>query len=61
MRVLLRYDAEGHKVWSDSIPASPGSSRISGYLVIGASGPNDRDRRAEYQRRHVEKMRAKKA
>jgi hypothetical protein len=37
MRTVLRYE-NGRAIWSDNIPASTGSSRLGGQLVVGGPG-----------------------
>lgn len=56
MRTILRYE-DGRPVWSENVPASPGFIAIRGQLVTGESGPNDRQRQRDYQRKHLAKMR----
>ena len=36
MRTVLRY-IDGRAIWSENVPASPGSSKIGGSLVTGKS------------------------
>jgi hypothetical protein len=43
MRTVLRYE-NGRTIWSESTPASTGSSRLGGELVIGAPGPWEQNR-----------------
>jgi hypothetical protein len=38
MRTILRYE-DGRPVWSDNVPSSVISRRISGSLVQGGPGP----------------------
>jgi hypothetical protein len=51
----------GHRPedWTESIPASTGSSRLGGELVVGAPGSVERGRVAE--REHKAKIAARKA
>lgn len=43
MRTVLRYE-NGRTIWSDSVPASTGSSRLGGELVQGDHGPVEQGR-----------------
>lgn len=36
MRRVLGY-IDGRAIWSENVPASPGSSKIGGQLVVGVS------------------------
>jgi hypothetical protein len=57
MRTILGY-VDGRAIWSDNVPASPGSMPIRGSLVQGGPGRYDRERTAKYQRKHVAKLKA---
>lgn len=57
MKTILRYE-NGRAIWSDNVPAHPGSMPIRGSLVVGESEVT-RDRAAVA--RHREKERAQKA
>ena len=46
--------------WEYGPPASPGSSKIGGQLVVGGSGANDRDKRNEQVARYKAKVKAAK-
>ena len=39
MRVVIGYTDTGSKIWSESVPSSVISRRISGSLVQGGPGP----------------------
>lgn len=44
MKRVLGYDADGHTIWSENVPASPTfSGRHRGELVRGDPGPRDRE------------------
>ena len=59
MRRVIGY-MDGRAIWSANVPASPGSSKIGGQLVVGASGPNDSSRHRDEQRRHKAKVNGQK-
>lgn len=51
-RVIVGYD-QGRAIYRDEGPAYARVPGHRGELVIGGRGSNDRDRQAEYQRRHT--------
>ena len=59
MRRVLGYE-NGRPIWSENEPAHVPSHSLSGSLVVGGPGPYDRQRQADYQRKHVAKVAAER-
>lgn len=57
MRRVIGYK-NGRPVWSENVPANPGSSKLGGSLVVAESQAT---RERAVKARHREKMRAEKA
>lgn len=49
MRKIVGYAADGSTRWSDNTPASTGSSRLGGEIVVGQSGMNSPERTEAYR------------
>lgn len=51
MRKVVGYDAEGHKIWSENVPAeAPLPARPRGELVVGGSGPSADEQKAQQKK-----------
>lgn len=55
MRRVTGYE-NGRAIWSENVPANPGSMPIRGALVVGGPGPRDPARHRADQARYLAKM-----